>query len=225
MWPVTKRKPLLRFQGRDVGETALEDASLDLSAYYQTLENLGSWLRAHDGTEFDDLAAVLEAAGYSLDDFTQSLAAYLQATEDFGAGLSSVATGWDDLAQWLAAYFQSLDDQSLDLETCSTAYDHLASSLETWATGYLNLATPLSLYGRSLTDQPTELRAAGSQRKDLATYLAVASSTVLDFCQVVLEVTSGLVTQDLSFYLVVVESAPVFTSTSYQRVSSVLTKL
>lgn len=60
------------------GTTELEDCSLDLSAYYQTLENLASWLRAHDGLEFDDLAASLEAAGYSLENLTLSLEAFAQ---------------------------------------------------------------------------------------------------------------------------------------------------
>lgn len=206
-------------------ETALEDASLDLSAYYQTLENLGSWLRAHDGTEFDDMAATLEAAGYSLDDFTQSLAAYLQSVEDLGVDLSSVATWREDLAQWLAAYFQSLENQPVDLEALATVYDHLSTHLDALATGYMNLATPLSLYGRDIADQPMLLHAAGYYKQDLASYLAAASSTVFIALATYLAATDGSTLTTLGLHLIARSRAPSFTASIAQRVSSIATEV
>lgn len=211
----------------DLGEeTALEDASLDLSAYYQTLENLGSWLRAHDGIELSDLANSLEAAGYSLGDLALYLAAYLQSLEDLGVDLTAAVDFREDLGQWLAAYYQAQeDDLPVNLHAVATNYEHLATMLQTLATGCLNLPMSFSVYGQSLTDLGATIQTAGYYKQDLASYLAAASSTVFIALATYLAATDGSTLTTLGLHLIARSRAPSFTASIAQRVSSIATEV
>lgn len=97
--------PIWKFQeeGGSGTETALEDVSLDLRASYQSLDDILMWLMAHDGEEFEDLASILEAAAYEL--------------EDAGFDFSTMFQSLDDLQTILSAYHQDLEDLNTSLST------------------------------------------------------------------------------------------------------------
>ena len=203
--------------------TELEDASLDLAAYYQQRQDLASFLRAHDGVELHDLAAKLDAAGWSIEDLAAFLSAYYQEMEDLGMDLTAWGTRYDDLKSSLAVYFQSLlGDMKAGLETWGTRYDDAILDLETWATRYRDLASVLDVKGQNLESLMAYFEAAGAKSKDLAAFLSATDGAVLRDIAALLSVTDGLTTRDFGLYLKAVRGVPAFRSITAQRVSSVV---
>lgn len=76
---------------------SLEDAALDLSAYAQALDDLASFLRAHDGLEYRDLQMLLEAVSYTM-------------LRDFGVSLDALAEDFSSLPALLQAARERLGD-------------------------------------------------------------------------------------------------------------------
>ena len=130
----------------------IEDASLDLSAYSCTLENLQAFLRAHDGIELRDLQAAIEAFHLSTKDFSTLLIAALESTGDFAADFETWATQYKDLAGDFDAKGQSIESLTARFETAKAKYKNLAAFL-------------------SVTD--------GSVLKDLTAFLSVTDGSVL----------------------------------------------
>jgi len=146
--------PVWKFAGEETSqETALEDVRLELSAYWQSMEDLASWLRAHDGSEIEDLAAWLRASSYSIEDLTTALSAYSQSLENIPVELATVAQILQDFTTYLSCWGLSLEDWGADL----------------WAAGYLlkNLQTHLQAVS------PTVLQ-------DFMSYLSATDGGVLD---------------------------------------------
>lgn len=88
----------------------LEDVSLDLSAYYQSLEDFGTWLRAHDGLEFEDLVSQLEAAGWTTEDLSTYITAWYQSLEDAGLSLemwASVERIFHSVCRYTEGFFRT----------------------------------------------------------------------------------------------------------------------
>ena len=203
----------------------LEDISLDLSAYYQSLENFGTWLRAHDGLEFEDLVSNLEAAGWTTEDLSSYLSAWYQSLEDAGLSLNTWGTGYEDLQSWLAAYHRSLEDAKTDLSIVATAYEHWTTFLWAVATVRKDLASSLQVYGRELQDLPSFLRAVGYQTEDLKGYFEAVSSTVIVSFGLYLTATDGVTLSDLCVNLTAIKKSPQFKSVVAQRVSSVISEV
>jgi len=134
-------------------QTALEDISLDLAAYYQKQEDLASFLRAHDGVEFRDLLSQLAAFLQTTEDLPVELSAYYEELKDLGVYLETWATQYKDLAGDFDAKGQSIES--------------LMSRFETAKSKYKNLATFLSV-----TD--------GITLKSLAAFLSVTDGSVLN---------------------------------------------
>lgn len=130
----------------------IEDASLDLSAYGFTLENLQAFLRAHDGIELRDFQTALEAFSLSTEDFPTLLIAALESTGDFAADFETWATQYKDLAGDFDAKGQGVESLTARLETAKAKYKNLAAFL-------------------SVTD--------GSVLKDLAAFLSVTDGSIL----------------------------------------------
>lgn len=105
--------PIWKFQEEPAGEITLEDASLELSAYYQALEDLLSWLSATDGIETEDLCASLLTWAESMDDLGAELSAYLQQFENAGSSLQTVAQVLNDLKMHLEVFGLDLSDLSM----------------------------------------------------------------------------------------------------------------
>lgn len=120
-------------------ETALEDASLDLAAYYQSMEDLASWLRAHDGLEIEDLASELSAWYESMEDLGLDMAAWHESLEDMPASLAAAAfmgedvrallhaaaLSFGDLMGWFRAVAESREDLTTSLMAGKDAYHDL----------------------------------------------------------------------------------------------------
>lgn len=60
----------------------LQDASLKLGAFSLSLDDFASFLRAHDGLEFEDFRSRLIGVGLELEDLNGFLSAYYQSMED-----------------------------------------------------------------------------------------------------------------------------------------------
>lgn len=203
-------------------ETHLEDASLDLAAYYRKSEDLASFLRAHDGIELHDLTARLEAADWSVEDLGAFLSAYYEELQDAGMDLSARGTHYDDLKSFLAAHFQEIEDFKSSLETWATGYADHRTRLEAadWSTE--DLTQWLCARGLQLSSLGVFLRAVKHGFRNLAAFLSVTDGIVLNDLGCVLEATDGAVTKDLGLYLKVIQSIPAFRSVTAQKVSSVV---
>ena len=176
------------------GSTALEDASLDLSAYCQSIEDLATCLRTHDGLE--------------LEDFLSYLAAHHQALEDVGSDFS--------------AYFQSLENASASLQACAYSKEDIRTFIQAAALVLEDVKTHLSALGDAREDLAAYFHAAGYAKNDLSTYLAAATPLVLSDLGVCFETTDGLSFSCIGVYLTAVKRAPSFRSVIAQRVSSVV---
>jgi hypothetical protein len=135
------------------GTTELEDASLDLAAYYQSMEDLATWLQAHDGVELEDVMTYLAVCGLSIEDLGLSFEAYHQSMEDLALALTTLGLGLTDIRTWLSVNGQERQD--------------LASRLTSAGQGYSMLPTTLQAVS------PTVFL-------DLGLYLSATSGTVLD---------------------------------------------
>lgn len=137
-------------------QTELVDVSLNLSAYYQDMEDLGTYFRAHDGLEFEDLPTLL--------------AAYLQDTEDLPASLS--------------AYYQDLEDLKLNLKTWAWSLEDIKTVLETQGLSLSDLKTAFMAAGYELDNIKTFLSATDATvLRDMATLLWVTDGTMVEDCK------------------------------------------
>ena len=109
--------------------TELEDASLDLSAYHQGLDDLSAFLRTHDGIELHDLPALLAAFHMTEEDFSTWLAAYFESTDDFKTSLQTWATGFKDLKTSLSLFGRKVEDFSTFLSAGKDELKDLATFL------------------------------------------------------------------------------------------------
>jgi len=138
--------------------TALEDSSLDLAAYYQSLENICFSLRAHDGVEFIDLLMTLQALLPSI------------GLEDVGLGCQ--AYGLDILDMYLALHTarQSLHSLGVHLDAASpiALCDFAAWLSATDGSGILDMALHL-----------TAVRAASSLRSVIGQRISSIVSEVV----------------------------------------------
>jgi len=130
----------------------LEDASLNLSTYGSSLENLQAFLRAHDGVETRDLQAILEAFNLSTDDFSTLLMTVMEATADLAGDFETWATQYKDLSAGFDLKGQSIESLMSRFETAKAKYKNLAAFL-------------------SVTD--------GSVLKDLAAFFSVTDGSTL----------------------------------------------
>ena len=187
--------PVWKFVPAETGDqTALEDVSLDLGAYYQSIENIATYLRAHDGIEVEDLLSFL--------------AAYYESLEDIGSDLS--------------AYYQAVEDAVALLQTCTYSLEDVRPSLQAAALVFENLKTDLTALGNAREDLITSFYVAGYARHDLSTYLAAVIPLVLSDLGVYFEATDGTALSSVRTYLAAVKRAPSFRSVMAQRVSSVM---
>jgi len=217
--------PVWKFAGEETSqETALEAVRLELSAYGQSLEDLASWLRAHDGLELEDFASFFEASTISLEDLVSYLSAYYQSIEDAGFDLSTWGTDYKDALTWLAAFIQTFEDAKTDFWAAATEYVDLKSSLWVVATVYGDLKTCLETLALSLEYFTTGLDAAGySASKNLGMYLFVDSGTQKVDFGTYLWATNGLsVDKDCGLCLMVIREVISPYAGTYQRLSSVL---
>jgi hypothetical protein len=145
--------PVWKFVQPTGGTIELEDASLDLAAYYQALEDLGMWLRAHDGLEFEDLQTLLEAAAYDLTDLGLSLEAFSAYLEDLGLDLHTWATDILDVLFDLRTYGEPVEDLVTGLHAGAYGYADLAMLLEAASsTVLLDLVMALSVTDGIITE-------------------------------------------------------------------------
>lgn len=143
----------------------LEDASLNLSAYYQELENFKAFLRAHDGVELRDLSSAL--AAYNLSE--------------------------EDISAWLAAYYEDKSNLSSNLETWATHYGDLGSALDVKAQKLESLMVRFEAAKANFKDLASFLAATdGSVFKDLAAFLSVTDGVTLKNCGLNLKVIQGV---------------------------------
>ncbi|MBA7630057.1 hypothetical protein ES703_37565 [subsurface metagenome] len=111
------------------GQTELEDASLNLVAYYQALEDLQGFFRAHDGIELHDLKSALAAFNGNMEDFAGWLAAYFESIDGLGADLETWATRYRDLASVLDVKGQNIESLTAYFEAAKAGYKDLAAFL------------------------------------------------------------------------------------------------
>ena len=136
-----------------VGGVSLEDVRLNLSAFHQDLSDLSTWLRAHDGLEFEDLPALL--------------AAFLQDT--------------DDLPAHLSAGYQDLEGIMLNLQTWAWSIDDVRTALETQGLSLSDLPAAFVAGGWGLGDIMTFLTATDAiVRKDLTALLWATDGIITD---------------------------------------------
>jgi hypothetical protein len=121
--------PIWKMNKASAVTEALEDASLELSAYYQALENLGGWLRAHDGVELDDLAGYLVAWATAFDDQGAYLEAQNAFMENLFAWLSAVPEDREDFYGLMEAVGVEFSDAKCDLTAGSYAFASLTAYL------------------------------------------------------------------------------------------------
>ena len=205
--------------------TELEDASLNLEVMGQGLEDLSSFLRAHDGVELHDFQAVLEAQGWRLEDLASFLSAYHESMDDADMDLQTWGTHYDDMKQQLAAWHQHMEDMKSSFETWATKYDDAKAFLEAAGWHIEDLGTWLSTYGQEVSHLSAWLHAAKDVLKDLAMFLYAASGEVLGDLGCFLYAGDGEIKTDLGLKLHVISSVPVFKSTTAQRVSSVVSEV
>lgn len=111
-------------------ETALEDIRLGLSVCGQSLEDLASWLQAHDGLEFADLAAWLRASSYSIEDLAAELSAYSQSLEDMPVELATVVRILQDVTTYLSCWGLSFENWGADLRAAGYLLKNLRTHLQ-----------------------------------------------------------------------------------------------
>jgi len=148
-------------------QTEMEDASLDLAAYYRGQSDLQTLLRAHDGIEYRDLSAQLATFNLSVEDFTAFLSAYHQHMDDASLDLITWGERQSDLKSFLAAISQQISSFPLHLWASRETMHNLALYLA--ATGGITLRD-LGCY-LSATD--------GVVARDLGLYLRVVSQAPL----------------------------------------------
>lgn len=151
--------------GTAIWPAVLEDFSLDLSAYYQELENFKAFLRAHDGVELRDLSSALAAYNLSEEDISAWLAAYYEDKSNLSANLETWATHYGDLGSALDVKAQKLESLMVRFEAAKANFKDLASFL-------------------AVTD--------GSVFKDLAAFLSVTDGVTLKDCGLNLKVIQGV---------------------------------
>lgn len=175
-------------------QTALEDAALDLSAYYQALEDVTTWLRATDGLELEDLAAELAAWYQSLEDAGLDVAAYYQSLEDLAASLEALGWTLEDARTFLHAAVLVYSDMPADLRALGDARESILAGLQAvaWA------------------------------RHDLCIYLEAHSGLILLDLGALLEATDGTAFSHMGAWLCAIHQAPSFRSSVAQRASSVI---
>lgn len=117
------------FYESSAGTTELQDAALNLSAYYQSMSDLASFLRAHDGIELRDLPADLAAFLLNTNDLPASLSAYYQGMADLGTELETWATGYKDLGSLLSAYAEGREDLKSVFNAAGLRLKDLTASL------------------------------------------------------------------------------------------------
>jgi hypothetical protein len=123
--------PVWKFAGEETSqETALEDVRLELSAYWQSMEDLASWLRAHNGQEFEDLASWLQASSYSIVDLTTALSAYSQSLQDIPVALATVVRILQDVTTYLSCWGLALADWGADLRAAGYLHKNLQTHLQ-----------------------------------------------------------------------------------------------
>jgi hypothetical protein len=142
------------------GDTAIEDISLDLYAYYQARVYLAAMLAATDGTVLQDLETILRAYGQSVDDLAAALAAYFQDRADISAHLKALATGRKDLPAALQAMGLGRADLPAQLKALAWAGKDLSTMLAA--------VTPLVFSNLGLALSATD----GTATNDLSTVLA-----------------------------------------------------
>jgi hypothetical protein len=138
----------------------IEDISLDLSAYYQTRDNLAAILSATDGTAFQDLEAILKIYGQSIENMPAELAAYYQDRHDITTILKMFATGYKDLPTALQAMGLGRADLPAQLKALAWASRDLNTILAA--------VTPLVFKDFGLSLSATD----GTTINDLSTVLA-----------------------------------------------------
>jgi hypothetical protein len=210
----------------EVGEqTKLEDASLDLSAYYRGQSDFSSFLRAHDGLELLDLQGRLEAAGWNIEDLAGFLSAYYESMDDAGMDLATWGTHYDDPKLILAAWFQHLENIRAALEARYEGFSSGKARLEAAAFAFKNLRTWLAANGQAVVSMAARLGAGKAAFRSLELFLYVTNGIVLNNLGCFLFADSGLVQRDMSMFLRVVSSVPVFSSVVAQRVSAVVSEV
>jgi hypothetical protein len=123
--------PLWKFVQEGTTTTELEDAAFELSAYYQALDDLTAWLRAHDGQEFDDIAGYLVAWATAFDDQGAYLEAQNAFTENLFAWLSAVPEDREDFIGLLAALGTDYSDSKCDFIVAASIFESLSAYLAT----------------------------------------------------------------------------------------------
>jgi hypothetical protein len=103
-------------------QTAMEDARLDLSAYYQALTEIVMWLGSTDGVVLADLEMRLQAATLTMDDLATFLSAYYQSLEDVVLALSTSGSVSLDLRSSLSAPGQALADLTSQLRAAGAIH-------------------------------------------------------------------------------------------------------
>jgi len=144
-------------------DTELVDFRLNLSTVAYDLKDLATWLRAHDGIEYEDLQTLL--------------AAYLQDTEDLPTYLTTLSQDFEDLMTRLQTWAWRTEDLPAFLKTLSLSLDDFKTALNVAGYDLSDLATFLSTASPTvLADLMTYFSATdGVARSDLATYLSAIS--------------------------------------------------
>lgn len=206
-------------------QAELEDASLDLAAYYRGMDDLGSFLRAHDGIELHDLLGKLEAAAWNIEDLAGFLSAYYEGMDDAGMDLDTWGTHYDDLKAFLSAWFQHLEDMGIDLETWATGYANGKTFMWAAAFAFKDLQTWLAANAQALASLGARLETGKHAFGNLELFLSATDGIVLNNMGCFLYAGSGIVQNDLGCFLRAISSLPVFGSTIAQRVSSVVSEV
>lgn len=215
--------PIWKFKSTETAfEESYENQSTVLSAYNQAIEDIISFLRAHDGLEFQDLNSFMVAAEWTTDDLVLNLLAYLQVLEDQRTEFRTWGTGYEDLKSALYAYFLAVEDVSCDLQTLATGYENFKNHLKVVATGYVDFKTYLEAYSSSIHDKAISLKVAKQLMKDFKTGFEAVSNIILRDSKLYLEVTSGLWMRNMRCKFVVSKRIPSFKSLYAQRLTAVV---
>lgn len=207
-------------------QTELEDASLDLSAYYRGQSDFSSFLRAHDGIELHDLQARLEAAGWNIEDFTVFLSAYYESMDNnAGMDLNTWGTHYDDPKLPLAAWLQRFENISAGLEARYQGLSNWRAFMEAAAFAFEDYRMWLAANGQAVMALAAWLEAGRATLKNLGLFLHVTDGTVLHDLGCFLFTDSGLIQKDMAMYLRAISSVPVFGSVVAQRVSAVVSEV
>jgi len=94
------------------------------------MEDLASWLRAHNGQEFEDLASWLQASSYSIVDLTTALSAYSQSLQDIPVALATVVRILQDVTTYLSCWGLALADWGADLRAAGYLHKNLQTHLQ-----------------------------------------------------------------------------------------------